>query len=357
MLLYPKDRGTTSVIITCHEYEIYLEEAICSVLEQDAMTDIVVVNDAPSNPEPCLEIASKYPNIRVLQTDYHSPLLARKYGYEHSHGKYVIFLDADDKLGVNYINNALDIIEDNGIVYSNMQYFGADDARTDYASNLDKSMICLTNFIHVGSMVKRKLVDISGAFDHPPMLADYHEDWYFWRKLITNTDCDIIKQTGLYHARIHNLNRSKAIRKSSYHDTRGTSGDSITICCTNPSGYKGRLSKSIDWPYTQTHEVLPAHKIKTKAANFSTCTHKEAYQILNHMARFCTTDWVLFYNDEEQYDNICNRMLAHVDHKHGIIHDTQYDMLECTLVATLLLRGKLFGDVDEFKKEEKIKYV
>lgn len=356
MLLYPKDRGATAVIITCHNYERFIEESLISVLEQDALVDIVVVNDAPSDPQLCRDIVKGYPNTRVFEVNFNSPLLARRYGYEQSRSEYIVFLDADDRLGSNYINDALSIIGDNGIVYSDMQYFGTIDTKTDYASNIDKSMICLTNFIHVGSMVKRKLIDISNAFDHPQMKSAYHEDWLFWRRIITNTNCDITKQTSCYEARKHADNRSDAIRSLPYYESRGTSGDTITLCCINPDKYVGRLSKHIDWPYDQLHEILPDRNVKTQAASFSYAPNNYKHLIINHVARTAITDYVLFYNDDEHYMDVCNHLLRHMDHKRGIVHDTRYEMLECTMVATMLLYGKHYGEVDEFKKEN-IKYV
>lgn len=357
MLLYPRDNGTVSVIITCHDYEHYLDEAIQSVYDQNVMVEIIVVNDAPSNGGKCGLITNKYPNIKLFETNYRNPLLARKHGFEQSHGDYVIFLDADDKLGEYYIEDALNVVGANGIVYSDIQFFGAKEEKTDYASTLDKSRISLTSFIHVGSMVKSFLINISDAFNHPTMKTKYHEDWYFWRKIITSTGCNIIKQKSMYMARVHDTNRSDSINSLSYFDMRGSSADSITTCCIHPEHYNGRFMNEQQWPLESLHELLPKRDILSKAANYTYTSIVQPYQALNYLSKTATTDYIFFYNDQEAYDpDVCRIMLKHMDHKHGIVHDTRYAMLECTMVASLLLHNKLYANVSDFKKEH-IKYV
>lgn len=357
MLLYPKDRGIVDIVITCHNYAHYLDDAINSVINQDAMTNVIVIDDGSDNKEQVEHVVSKYSGISLFRTEFNSPLLARRHGYEQGCSDYIIFLDADDRLGEYYVSNALDIIGNNGIVYSDMQYFGNRDNKTDYSGTLDKSLISVTNFIHVGSMIKRDLIKIADAFTHPRITTDYHEDWYFWRKIISNTNCNIVKQSGVYHARIHDDNRSNAINRLSYYEMRGTCGDLITFCCIKPDSYNGKFINQQKWPLSQAHELLPKRSIKSKALSYDYAPLLHDYQIYNHIVKTATTDYIFFYNDTETYDaEVCKQLLCNMDHKYGIVHDARYNLMECTMIATMIIKNKFCVDLTQLKKEH-IKYV
>ena len=111
MLLVHKIYGSLAVIITCHKYEHFLSEAIDSVLSQGMTLEIIVVDDLPSNhPTECEKVLEQYPNIKRIETTHGDPLKARKAGYDACNSEYVCFLDADDKLGEGYLEEALRLL-------------------------------------------------------------------------------------------------------------------------------------------------------------------------------------------------------------------------------------------------------
>lgn len=88
---------TLSVIVTCHNLEKYIGEAIESILKQDYQgpVEIVVVDDASSDRS--AEIIKSYPNVRHLHSEKNlGVLMATVYGIENSTGEWVCFLDGDD---------------------------------------------------------------------------------------------------------------------------------------------------------------------------------------------------------------------------------------------------------------------
>lgn len=354
MLLYPEENELVSVIVTCHDYEQYLDEAIESILDQEANTEIIIVNDSPSNNHLCNDIISKYHGIKLIEVEYNDPLFARRSGFDNSTGEYVIFLDADDKLGTEYIHQALDVMKDNCIVFSDMQYFGSDTRKTDYPSHIDKKYISLTNFLHVGCMTNRNLITLSKAFDHPMLDKKYHEDWYFWRKMITSVPCDIVKQKGLYHTRLHDKNRSLEINKLLYYDMRGTKGDKITFC--DWDGNSDFIANQA-WPTSQIHEIIFDPNKHSKSHSYSYVPFNDKLDVLNYIASTITTDYVFFFEDTKKLNiNICEKMLRNMDHKNGIVHDVEYDILRCTMISALLIKNRLFHDISDIKRES-IKYV
>ena len=92
-----------SVIIPVYNVEQYLEETILSVVNQTIGFEniqMILVNDgSPDNSEEiCLKYRDKYPdNILYIKKENGGVSSARNLGMEYIQGKYVNFLDSDDK--------------------------------------------------------------------------------------------------------------------------------------------------------------------------------------------------------------------------------------------------------------------
>ena len=93
-----------SVVIPVYNVEGYLAETLDSVIGQsigfENNIQIILVNDgSPDDSEKiCLEYAKKYPdNILYLKQENKGVSAARNYGMQYVEGKYVNFLDSDDK--------------------------------------------------------------------------------------------------------------------------------------------------------------------------------------------------------------------------------------------------------------------
>src|ERR1700679_761230 len=85
-----------SVVIPSYNSARYLGETIESVLAQTyAPVEIIVVNDGST--DTTAEIAQSYPVQYVYQKNG-GISAARNIGVFHSRGKYVLFLDHDDRL-------------------------------------------------------------------------------------------------------------------------------------------------------------------------------------------------------------------------------------------------------------------
>ena len=88
---------SVAVIIPCHNYGVWLPEAIDSVLSQTApATEIVVVDDGSS--DNTAEVCRQYPNVKYVWQENCGAASARNTGLRHSDTESVLFLDADDLL-------------------------------------------------------------------------------------------------------------------------------------------------------------------------------------------------------------------------------------------------------------------
>jgi glycosyltransferase involved in cell wall biosynthesis len=91
------DASLVLVIIPCYNQAHYLGEAIESVLAQSyPHFEIIVVDDG--SPDNTAEVAARYPGVRYIRQENQGLSGARNTGMRESKGKYLVFLDADDRL-------------------------------------------------------------------------------------------------------------------------------------------------------------------------------------------------------------------------------------------------------------------
>lgn len=109
-----------SIVTAVYNTAEYLEEMIESVLNQDIgfkeNVQLILVDDGSSDDSLsiCREYESKYPNnINVLSLDHSGVSCARNEGMKLAKGKYLNFLDSDDKLSKNALRNVYKFFEKN----------------------------------------------------------------------------------------------------------------------------------------------------------------------------------------------------------------------------------------------------
>jgi glycosyltransferase involved in cell wall biosynthesis len=86
-----------AVVITCHNHGRFLRDAVASVARQTlADVEVIVVDDGSTDDTP--SVAAELPAIRYVRQDHAGLSAARNAGWRASRGRYVSFLDADDRL-------------------------------------------------------------------------------------------------------------------------------------------------------------------------------------------------------------------------------------------------------------------
>lgn len=101
-----------SILIPVYNVEQYLAKCIESVLKQDFEDwEMILVDDgSPDNSGAiCDEYAKRDSRIKVVHKENGGLISARKEGFIHSRGKYLVFLDSDDTLS----DGALSILYNN----------------------------------------------------------------------------------------------------------------------------------------------------------------------------------------------------------------------------------------------------
>ena len=123
-----------SFIIPFFNGKKYIEDCLDSLFNQDiseALYEVIIVNDC-STDQPSLEIinsyAKKHHNIRILENDRNLRVGGtRNHGLRNAKGKYIWFIDQDDKIEPNCISILLNECETNNLDYITFDYIDFDD--------------------------------------------------------------------------------------------------------------------------------------------------------------------------------------------------------------------------------------
>jgi glycosyltransferase involved in cell wall biosynthesis len=201
-----------SIIITCYNYADFVQDAIESVDSQDyPFTEIIVVDDGSTDKsaQKIKDISKKIPLTYLFQKNA-GPSSARTSGLEASKGKYIIFLDADDKLGKDYIksNVNLSISKNIPIVYTNFRFFGDSRGKSNLPE-FKKDYLYISNYIHASSLIHKKVFEYAG-FDKALNRLRF-DDWDFYLSAIDKGCTAILNREVFLHYRVKKSSRSTDI--------------------------------------------------------------------------------------------------------------------------------------------------
>lgn len=109
-----------SIIIPIYNAEKYLNECIESLYQQDLETsqyEVILINDGSIDNSYNIaeQWANRHANIRLFSQDNQGQSVARNKGLDVAKGKYIMFVDSDDKLFPNVIGKILNLAEKNDL--------------------------------------------------------------------------------------------------------------------------------------------------------------------------------------------------------------------------------------------------
>lgn len=174
-----------SVIIPCYNQAHFLAEAVESVVNQTFTEwEIIVVNDgSPDDTKGAFQqLVNRWPKhiFRYLEKPNGGLADARNAGIAIARGKYILPLDADDKLHPEMLEKTVALLEtrpDIAIAYTDLVHFGAVNGIVR-AAEFDFPKLCQNNQLNYCSLYRRELWSAVGGY-HANMLWGY-EDWDFW---------------------------------------------------------------------------------------------------------------------------------------------------------------------------------
>lgn len=311
-----------SVIIPCHNYGCYLSGAIESVLRQTVHPqEILVVDDASS--DDTKDVALSYANrgITYLRAEHRDLSATRNTGTKSTKGSFLLFLDADDMLAEDFIEQCLAVCSDAGVsfAYGDVQKFGEQDLfrRTP---DFDPALLSRSNYICSHVLVRRSAFEAVGGYRCIPHAM---EDWEFYRRLVAAGFVGKRAETKSFY-RIHSdsmLQTHKAGPHFTYCNDAALFFRPITIgtICTGTMDVLDRTIdglRSLDFDPAMIHlhcvnlskdpacdallrskiETLPffSTQITCPSRERADCSFEDAYA---ELIRQCTTDYLLMLGE------------------------------------------------------------
>jgi glycosyltransferase involved in cell wall biosynthesis len=118
------DRPIVSVILPCYNAETVVSAAIGSVAESSLAPkcELIIVNDGSTDhTQDVIDAACKRIrdlNIKVIKTENRGVSKARNTALDAAEGKYIVFLDADDRISPCMLENMVSFSEERGADFS-----------------------------------------------------------------------------------------------------------------------------------------------------------------------------------------------------------------------------------------------
>ncbi|MGC9151226.1 MAG: glycosyltransferase family 2 protein [Microbacter sp.] len=180
-----------SIIVPCYNQAQYLPEALDSILAQTyPHWECIIVNDgSPDNTE---EVATQYcekdKRFKYLFKENGGLSSARNAGIKSSSGEFILPLDADDLIGKDYLEKAIQYFQhfpDTKLVYCKAALFGEQIGEwnlPDYNYNA----LLFENIIFCSSIFKR--IDYNKSSGYNENMIHGLEDWDFWISLLDESD-------------------------------------------------------------------------------------------------------------------------------------------------------------------------
>jgi len=171
-----------SIIIPCYNQGQYIDEAIKSVEEYKYNDyEIIIINDGSTDEftnKHLLELKDK--GYHVLFQENQGLSSTRNNGIRLAKGKYILPLDADNKIKAEYIIKAIEILDGNSsisIVYSDRQLFGNSN-ELKRVGELNVAKIIRENYIDACAIFRKTIWTEIGGYDETMLIG--LEDWDFW---------------------------------------------------------------------------------------------------------------------------------------------------------------------------------
>lgn len=178
-----------SIMVPCYNQAQYLDEALQSVLDQThTHWECVIINDG--SPDHTEEVAKKWVDkdsrFVYLKKENGGLSSARNAGIAIAKGKYILPLDADDRIAAKYVALAIQAFEKDSslkLVYCKAEKYGDAEGLWQLPpfSIYD---LCRFNMIFCSAMFKREDWELVGGYDVNMIYG--LEDWEFWIAILKN---------------------------------------------------------------------------------------------------------------------------------------------------------------------------
>lgn len=199
-LIHPLPK--VSIVIPYYNQPQFISEAVTSVRRSGyANVEIVVVNDGSDTPE-AIKAFDEISGVIKVSKPNGGLSSARNAGIKRAGGEYILPLDADDKIHPDYIDKAVEALENNpGLAYvsCHTQNFGAFEDAYIPLGYVSPLMPFINTDGKCTNLFRRNVFDIAGGYDE--VMTSY-EDWEFLISLHDNKlEGDVLPSEYFYYRR------------------------------------------------------------------------------------------------------------------------------------------------------------
>ncbi|TAE69821.1 MAG: glycosyltransferase [Oscillatoriales cyanobacterium] len=174
-----------SIIIPCYNHANLLREAVESVVNQTYQNwECIIVNDGSTDDTSNFAnyLIQLYPQkaLRLIDKPNTGPADSRNIGVQNSSGKFILFLDADDKIHPKFLEECVEVLSakpEVGFVYTDVQHFGANCDLVNHG-DFDPNKFLRDNQAPATSLFRREIYEQVGGLKKVMKLGC--EDWEFW---------------------------------------------------------------------------------------------------------------------------------------------------------------------------------
>ncbi len=166
-----------SIIIPCFRQAQYLSDAIESALNQTVPCEVIVVNDGSD--DNTSSIAQNY-DVTLVEKKNGGLASARNAGINKATGKWILTLDADDKIAPDFVEKCLNHAKKTNcdIIGTWQQEFGDSSTQHRFLDNPTHDMFREYNRINCCSLYRKEMWEKVGGYDESMRIG--YEDWDFW---------------------------------------------------------------------------------------------------------------------------------------------------------------------------------
>lgn len=185
------ESALVSIIMPCYNQGEFVAEAMDSVLAQTyPCWELIIMNDGSSDYSEriILDYVQKDKRIKYFSQENAGVVVARNQAIKHAQGKYLLPLDADDKISGDYLERGVTYLEGHPectLFYCHADYFGRinEPFGVEYK---DYPSLLLGNSIFCSAMFRKEHFDLVGGYSTD--LKEGCEDWEFFIRLLYHRD-------------------------------------------------------------------------------------------------------------------------------------------------------------------------